>query len=83
MVTAKQVPEDLDGRGDTWKELTNKIAWAIGTTLNEPYSGGRSRPKSLGGQLAALVLRVAEPGREWCIADLYQESLTRQRLRKQ
>ena len=67
-----QVPTDLEGRGDKWKELANKLSWAIGTTFGANYSGARSWPKSVGMTLAGVVLRCGKANE---IADLYQASV--------
>ena len=69
---ANQVPQDLEGRGEKWKELANKLSWAIGTTFGATYSGTKSWPKTLGATLAGVVLRCGTPD---VLADLYQASV--------
>lgn len=69
---ANQVPTDLEGRGDKWKELANKLSWAIGTTFGANYSGMKSWPKAIGITLAGVVLRCGNPD---VLADLYQASV--------
>jgi len=55
-MTAEQ---DLEVR--IWKELANKIAWALGTTYNVPYSPVRSPARTIARQVArdAQVLWAA------------------------
>jgi len=69
---ASQVPIDLEERGEKWKELANKFAWCIGTTFGAQYAGARTWPKTVGVQLAGIVMRC---GRQHDLADLYQASV--------
>lgn len=47
---------DAVARGGLWRELSTKIAWAIGTTCGLSYSGKRSGVRRLADRLATDVL---------------------------
>jgi len=51
------VPTNLKPKEAEWKQLVTKIAWALGTTLDVPYSGDTTWARSRALAIANRILR--------------------------
>jgi len=43
---------------DAFKELINKVAWALGSTYRTPYNNTRSPTRQLAVQVARMILKT-------------------------